>query len=70
MKLRVTMSIETPTVPNFLKLEDGQTVPLCAVTDDGLREVGAAWTQALLARAREQHRDTYGRERDAEVARG
>lgn len=62
------MQIETPRVPNFLRMSDGQTVPLCAVTDEGLRQLGAEFTEERLARAREQHRDTYGKERDAQSA--
>ena len=58
------MSVETPKVPNFLRLEDGQTVPICAITDDGLRALAEQWTKDLLARAAEMHRDTYGKERD------
>lgn len=53
-KYRVTMEVETPMVPNFLRLSDGQSVPLCAVTEDGLREIGKAWTEELIRRAQEQ----------------
>lgn len=69
MKIRVTMSIEVPIVPNFLRMEDGDSVPLCAVTDEALRELAAAWTEALIARAHEQHRANYGTERTKESPR-
>jgi hypothetical protein len=52
-KLSVKMSVVVPRVPNFLFTSDGK-VPLSALTEDGLRELGAAWTEALVARADEQ----------------
>lgn len=64
-RYRVTMEIETPIVPNFLRLSDGQSVPLCAVTEDGLREIAKSWTEELLEKARKQ-----AAERAAESSRG
>ena len=48
------MTIEVPKVPNFLRTSDGQTVPLCRVTDDGLRALATQWTKDLLARSQQQ----------------
>lgn len=58
--LRVTADVECPRVPNFLRMTDGQTLPLAAVDEDGLREIGAAWTEALIERAREQRDVRHG----------
>lgn len=52
--IKVTASVKVPMVPNFLQMEDGQTIPLRAITEDGLRELGKLWTEALVERAKEQ----------------
>jgi hypothetical protein len=52
--IQVKLTVDVPQVPNFLRTSDGQSVPLCAVTDDGLREIAAQWTADLLARSKEQ----------------
>jgi len=53
-------------VPNYLQTSDGQSVPLCAVTDDGLREIAEQWTRDLLARSKEQSKNpAINRGRDA-----
>ena len=63
MKINVTMTIETPRVPNFLKTASGETIPVCAVDDDGLRAIAAQWLSDLLERAKVQHYETYGKDR-------
>lgn len=55
--IKVTMQVNIPSVPNYLKLSDEQVVPLYAITDDGLREIGKQWTEALIARSREMKRN-------------
>ena len=52
--INVKLTIDVPKVPNFLRTSDGQSVPLCAITDDGLREIAEQWTCDLLARSKEQ----------------
>lgn len=54
MKLKVMMTIETPKVPNFFRTGDGQSVPICAVSDEGLRQVAAQWLEDLRANAARQ----------------
>jgi hypothetical protein len=60
--IQVQLSVDVHKVPNFLRTLDGQSVPLCAVSDDGLRALAEQWTQDLLARAKEQHSEVYGKE--------
>jgi len=57
MKISVTATIEIPTVPNFLRLASGQTIPVSAITEEGLREIGKEWIEALIVRAKEQSKD-------------
>jgi hypothetical protein len=57
MKIKVQAQIEIPRVPNFLKMQGGQTIPVSAITEEGLREIGQRWTEALIARANEQSKD-------------
>lgn len=66
MILKVKLIVETPRVPNFLRTADGEAVPICAVSDAGLRELAAHWTRDLLARAKAQHLQKYGRPRPAD----
>lgn len=56
-KIQVTATVETPVVPNFIKQTDGQIIPLCAISEEGLRGIGEAWTDCLIERAKEQSRD-------------
>ena len=50
----VKASIECPRVPNFFRMTDGQSIPVSAITDEGLRQVAAAWLEALRANAKQQ----------------
>lgn len=53
--ITVKAIVKVPRVPNFLLLEDDtQKLPLSAFDEDALRQVGEAWTNALIARAKEQ----------------
>jgi hypothetical protein len=58
--IHVELLVDVPKVPNFLRVSDGQSVPVCAVSDDGLREMAKQWTKDLLERASEQHLELYG----------
>ena len=49
----VSATVAVPTVPNFVRLNDGQTLSIADVTDDGLRALAAEWTENLIARAAE-----------------
>lgn len=57
MKIQIKIECEVPLVPNFLKTPNGQ-VPIHAVTEEALRELGKQWTEALVMKARQK------RERD------
>jgi hypothetical protein len=64
--INVKLTVDVPTVPNYLRTSDGQSVPLCAITDDGLREIAEQWTRDLLARSKEQSKNpALNRGRDA-----
>ncbi len=53
-KVTVTAEIEIPNTPNFLRMADGQTLPISAVGENSLKEIGEAWTLALINKARKQ----------------
>jgi hypothetical protein len=53
--LSVKMSVAVPKVPNYIFTTEGR-VPLSALTDEGLRELGAVWTEQLIQRANEQRK--------------
>lgn len=51
----ITDQVDTPRVPNYLRLALSDTMRLVGdFTDDQLIQVGEAWTQALLENARRQ----------------
>lgn len=61
--LTVKWSVQLPTVPNFILSTGDQKVDIAHVSDDGLRELGAAWTEALIENAqkrRKQNHETRG----------
>jgi len=45
-----------PSLPNYLKTDSGATIPIEAVTDSGLRELGRLWTLALIRIARNKRK--------------
>lgn len=58
---RVALEMELPMVPNFIRVgrdHDGVApkVSLGELEDDAIKAYGAAYTEALLARAKEQRR--------------
>lgn len=56
MQCQIKIDCEIPIIPNYLKTSNGQ-VPISAVTEEALKQLGAAWTEQLIMRAR-QLRDT------------
>lgn len=54
--IRVTASVEVPTVPNFLRYPGG-VVRIGDVEDESLEEVADVWKEGLLTRAREQRKE-------------
>lgn len=52
--VKVTAKVQTPNVPNFFRCEDGGLIPIEAIKEDGLREIGLAFTRELIEKAREK----------------
>lgn len=53
----VTVKVEIPMVPNFLRAVGRDiTLPVGDMTDEGLRKLGERWTENLIERAREQRK--------------
>lgn len=57
-----------PRPPNFLRMAlsmgETNTLPLSALSDESLREIGAAWTEALIERAAEQRQEPESNAKD------
>lgn len=49
---KVVFDCQIPQVPNFLRNERGETIPIEAATDAALRGLGKRWTDALVQQAR------------------
>ena len=48
----VTTSLEVPTVPNFIKTQIGESVPIKDLTHEQMEAIGKAWTEALIEKSR------------------
>lgn len=58
MEIKVHFNVNIPRVPNYLLIGNGdEKIPLSAVTEDGLREIGKQWTEDLVARAKQMEKD-------------
>lgn len=52
-EIRPTLRVKTPSVPNFLRTAEGDdAIPVSIVSEEDLREIGAAWTEKLVERGR------------------
>lgn len=56
--VRVKATVQIPRVPNFLMMKGEQKVPIAAVSDEELEEIGKEWTLELINRARYMRRNT------------
>lgn len=56
-KIQIRAEVEVPRVPNFLKMTDGQTLPVSAVPDEDLDRIGVLWIEKLKERAKEQRQE-------------
>lgn len=52
----VRISVETPMRPNFLRMSDGGTVPIEALTDAQLRALAKNWIALLILTARNRRK--------------
>jgi hypothetical protein len=51
-EIRVTFPAALPSLPNFLRsTRDGVVLDIADASDESLREIGAAWTEELVAHA-------------------
>lgn len=53
--IRVVAHVDVPETPNFLRTDTG-TLPIEAITEAGLREIGKQWTDALVRKARDRRK--------------
>jgi len=58
--ITVTATVRIPRPPNFLRMTDGQVIPVEALMEDGLRELGAKWTDQLVEHARKRREEGAG----------
>lgn len=54
MKISVKAEIKIPMTPNFLRMADGSYIPLEAITDTGIKEIGRLWTKEMLEKAKQR----------------
>lgn len=56
MSIKVTVNVECPRVPNFLKLGREVSIDIKEFSDDELREIGQQWTIQLLKTAHQRRK--------------
>lgn len=56
MGIRVTVNVECPKVPNYLRLKSDVAIDIKEFTDDQLREIGQQWTMQLIKAAHERQK--------------
>ena len=49
--LTVTATVKMPEVPGYFYMSDNGIMRIEDITDEGLREIGEAWTDELIATA-------------------
>lgn len=54
--ITVKATVSVPTTPNFLKMGE-RWLPLCAISEESLRELGQAWVEALVEKQKKQAKD-------------
>lgn len=52
--IRTERTLLLPTLPNFLRTEGDEAVPIESLTQEQLREIGQQWTDALMRKARDK----------------
>lgn len=52
--IQVTYSVQIPDTPSFLRLQDGSIIPIEAITEEKLKEIGREWTEALIKKAKDK----------------
>ena len=56
--VRISADILIPTVPNFFRMQDGQSLPVEAVSDHDLKAIGLLWTTNLIEHAKTRRHRT------------
>jgi hypothetical protein len=51
-KLTTLVEVKTPMTPNFIATENGDHIPVTDFSEPELREIGKAWTEALIVKRR------------------
>jgi len=54
--VKITAEIELPKIPNHLRLTNGSSIPIEAITEAELKALGKLWTAALIERAAERRK--------------
>ncbi len=59
--IKITMSmlveLRLPTLPNFIRTENGDLIPIAQLSENELRHLGAQWTEALVNLAAKRRAD-------------
>ena len=56
MQKQISIEIDLPSLPNFIKAKDGKSViPIREFTEEELLKIGEEWTKALIKKSKEQH---------------
>jgi hypothetical protein len=59
----VTTQLEVPQVPNFIRTQTGESMPIRDLTTEQMEAIGKAWTKALIDKA---HRSYEAHKKDGD----
>lgn len=54
--VEVKTQLRCPRVPNFIKAENGQNIPISDLSDEAMREIAAEWLESLRTNAERQRK--------------
>lgn len=64
----VTTQLEVPQVPNFIRTQTGESVPIRDLTREQIEAIGKAWTAALIEKAHRSYEAHRKGDDDAAMA--
>jgi hypothetical protein len=57
---KVTLKVEIPQTPNFIRLTPGGVCPVHLFSEKELKAIGREWTKALIQKAKKTNGNRFG----------
>ena len=59
--VKTTRTLLLPSLPNFMRTPDDESIDVGELSEEQLREIGSRWTEALVRKARDRCGDATAR---------